>query len=49
MLPRPAPSQIAKLLIIPFVAVMEMVWFQKRFTPPVVASMLVVAAGVAIV
>lgn len=44
--PRP---QIAKLLIIPFVAVMEMIWFRKRFTPPVIASMLVVAAGVAIV
>ncbi|KAI8462371.1 MAG: triose-phosphate transporter family-domain-containing protein [Monoraphidium minutum] len=41
--------QIAKLLIIPFVAVMEMVWFQRRFTPPVAASMVTVAVGVAIV
>lgn len=41
--------QIAKLLIIPFVAVMEMAWFGRRFTPPVVASMVVVALGVAIV
>lgn len=41
--------QIAKLLIIPFVAVMEMAWFGRRFTPPVVASMVVVAVGVSIV
>jgi hypothetical protein len=43
------PPQIAKLLIIPFVAVMEMIWFQKRFTPPVAASMVVVVIGVSIV
>lgn len=41
--------QIAKLLIIPFVAVMEMVWFQKRFTTAVTLSMVTVAIGVAIV
>jgi hypothetical protein len=47
--PHRPPSQIAKLLIIPFVAVMEMVWFNKRFTPPVAASMVVVVIGVSIV
>ncbi|GBF98779.1 hypothetical protein Rsub_11361 [Raphidocelis subcapitata] len=41
--------QIAKLLIIPFVAVVEMVWYEKRFTPEVTASMVVVAVGVGIV
>jgi hypothetical protein len=41
--------QIAKLLIIPFVAIMEMVWFKRRFTPPVAASMVVVVIGVSIV
>lgn len=41
--------QIAKLLIIPFVAVMEVVWFGRRFTPEVTGSMVVVAIGVAIV
>jgi solute carrier family 35 protein E3 len=41
--------QIAKLLIIPFVAVMELLWFRRRFTPEVVASMVVVVIGVSIV
>jgi hypothetical protein len=41
--------QIAKLLIIPFVAVMEVIWFQRRFTPAVTASMVTVVIGVAIV
>jgi solute carrier family 35 protein E3 len=41
--------QIAKLLIIPFVAVVEMVWYEKRYTPEVTGSMVIVAVGVAIV
>eukprot|EP00878_Enallax_costatus_P005590 GHUV01005863.1.p1 GENE.GHUV01005863.1~~GHUV01005863.1.p1 ORF type:complete len:373 (+),score=114.70 GHUV01005863.1:591-1709(+) len=41
--------QIAKLLIIPFVCVVELFWMKRRFTAPVVASILVVVTGVAIV
>lgn len=41
--------QIAKLMIIPFVCVMEMLWFQRRFTPEVTASVVTVIIGVSIV
>jgi solute carrier family 35 protein E3 len=41
--------QIAKLLIIPFVCVVELVWMKRQFTPRVVCSILTVVAGVAIV
>lgn len=41
--------QIAKLLIIPFVCLVELFWMKRRFTVPVVCSILVVVTGVAIV
>lgn len=41
--------QIAKLLIIPFVCLVERLWLQRRFSKPVMASVLVVVLGVAIV
>lgn len=41
--------QVAKLLIIPFVCIVELVWLKKTFTLPVVASVLTVVTGVAIV
>ena len=43
------PAQIAKLLIIPFVCAVEHFWLGKVFTRSVIASVLVVVAGVAIV
>ncbi|KAG2491545.1 hypothetical protein HYH03_010116 [Edaphochlamys debaryana] len=41
--------QISKLLIIPFVCLVEYLWFKRRFTLMTVLSILVVVAGVAIV
>jgi solute carrier family 35 protein E3 len=41
--------QIAKLLIIPFVCVVELVWLKRRFTGPVIGSVLTVIIGVGIV
>ena len=41
--------QIAKLLIIPFVCLVEKFWLGKEFTRGVVTSVLVVVTGVAIV
>lgn len=41
--------QMAKLLIIPFVCLVERFWLQRRFSKPVIASIVVVAIGVAIV
>ncbi len=41
--------QIAKLLIVPFVCLVERFWLQRHFTRPVIASILVVVAGVGIV
>jgi solute carrier family 35 protein E3 len=41
--------QIAKLLIIPFVCIVELVWLKKTFTVPVILSVVTVIAGVAIV
>ena len=43
------PAQVAKLLIIPFVCMVERCWLGRVFTRPVILSMLVVVAGVAIV
>ena len=42
-------AQIAKLLIIPFVCLVEKFWLGKEFTRGVVTSVLVVVSGVAIV
>ena len=42
-------TQVAKLLIIPFVCMVERCWLGRTFTRPVILSMLVVVAGVAIV
>ena len=41
--------QIAKLLIIPFVCLVEKFWLGKEFTRGVVTSVLVVVTGVAVV
>lgn len=41
--------QIAKLLIIPFVCLVEKFWLGKEFTRGVITSVLVVVSGVAIV
>lgn len=41
--------QIAKLLIVPFVCLVERFWLQRHFSRPVIASILVVVAGVGIV
>ncbi|KAG2437181.1 hypothetical protein HXX76_005845 [Chlamydomonas incerta] len=41
--------QIAKLLMSPFVAAVEMLWLKKRFPPSVLACIVVVLAGVGIV
>eukprot|EP00955_Chlamydomonas_euryale_P017901 190732-Chlamydomonas_euryale.AAC.8 len=41
--------QIAKLLIIPFVCVVEFVWMNRTFRPPVIGSILTVVLGVAVV
>ena len=41
--------QVAKLLIIPFVCLVEKFWFKRRFSAGVVASVATVAIGVAVV
>lgn len=41
--------QIAKLLLAPFVCVVEIVWLRKRFPTPVLMCIGVVLVGVAIV
>ncbi|KAK9817184.1 hypothetical protein WJX72_010758 [[Myrmecia] bisecta] len=41
--------QMAKLLVIPFICLVEYFWLKRTFTPPVLASIAVVIAGVAIV
>eukprot|EP01026_Neomeris_dumetosa_P055514 TRINITY_DN5051_c0_g1_i1.p1 TRINITY_DN5051_c0_g1~~TRINITY_DN5051_c0_g1_i1.p1 ORF type:complete len:368 (-),score=15.43 TRINITY_DN5051_c0_g1_i1:812-1819(-) len=41
--------QIAKLLIIPFVALIEFFFYKKTFTPQMVGSMFITVCGVAIV
>jgi solute carrier family 35 protein E3 len=41
--------QIAKLLIIPFVCAVELLWMGRRFTAPILASIGLVIVGVAIV
>ncbi len=41
--------QIAKLLIIPFVCLVEKFWLGKEFTRGVVTSVLIVVTGVAVV
>jgi len=43
------PSQIAKLLIIPFVCLVEHFWLGKTFSRAVIASVVTVVIGVAIV
>lgn len=45
----PGDIQIAKLLIIPFVCLVEKFWLGKEFTRGVVTSVLVVVTGVAVV
>jgi solute carrier family 35 protein E3 len=45
----PGPLQIAKLLIIPFVCLVELFWLRRSFSPQVVSSILVVIMGVGIV
>jgi solute carrier family 35 protein E3 len=45
----PLCNQIAKLLIIPFVCLVELFWMGRRFTTPVVCSILLVILGVAVV
>ena len=42
-------AQVAKLLIIPFVCLVERCWLGRVFTKPVILSMLTVVAGVAVV
>jgi len=42
-------AQIAKLLIIPFVCLVERFWLGKTFSRSVIASVLTVVIGVAIV
>jgi solute carrier family 35 protein E3 len=42
-------SQIAKLLIIPFVCLVELFWLRRTFTPQTVMSILVVILGVGVV
>jgi hypothetical protein len=44
-----SPVQISKLLIIPFVVLVEAVWLKKRFTIPVIFCVLTVILGVGIV
>ena len=46
---RGLPVQIAKLLIIPFVCLVERCWLGRVFTKPVILSVLTVVTGVAIV
>ncbi len=46
---RDLPVQIAKLLIIPFVCLVERCWLGRVFTKPVILSVLTVVTGVAIV
>ena len=41
--------QVAKLLVIPFVCLVECCWLGRVFTKPVIASVLTVVMGVAIV
>lgn len=41
--------QIAKLTIVPFVCFVEVVWFKRVFSAPVIASMVLVVVGVGIV
>ena len=43
------PAQVAKLLVIPFVCMIECCWLKRVFTWPVILSMLTVVAGVAVV
>ena len=43
------PAQVAKLLIIPFVCMVERCWLGRVFSRPVILSMLTVVAGVAVV
>lgn len=45
----PSPAQIAKLLIIPFVCFVESSFLGRTFTREVVASIMLVVAGVAVV
>jgi len=45
----PPRTQISKLMIIPFVCFMEAFWMKRKFTLPIIASVMVVIAGVAIV
>lgn len=46
----PGPClQIAKLLIIPFVCLVELFWMGRRFTVPVVGAIMLVILGVAVV
>jgi solute carrier family 35 protein E3 len=45
----PSPAQIAKLLIIPFVCLVEHFWLGKTFSRAVIASVVTVVIGVAIV
>jgi solute carrier family 35 protein E3 len=42
-------AQIAKLLIIPFVCMVELFWLRRSFTPQVTSAILVVILGVGIV
>ena len=44
-----AVLQIAKLLIIPFVCLVEKFYLGRKFTPSTVTSIIVVVTGVAIV
>lgn len=44
-----APRQISKLLIIPFVCLVEFIWLRRRFTAPTVLAIVIVVTGVAIV
>ena len=41
--------QISKLVNIPFIAMVEMLWLKKHYTVPVLGSMLLVVTGVGIV
>mgnify|MGYP001807173592 CR=1 FL=1 len=48
-IPNAPHVQISKLLIIPFVCLVEFAWFNRTFTGPMVGSILVVVVGVAVV
>ena len=43
------PAQVAKLLVIPFVCMIECWWLKRVFTRPVILSVVLVVAGVAVV